>query len=475
MELFEAIPINLFSVLASPNKILYAKILFLIEDIFRNSLKIRKEEILIRIMASFENEIIECTFEDEEYNDEDNNVSEKSRNLLKKLEKCKWIGIDYDIKGFTEYVTLPEYSQKILRMLKELTTNINKKSFTYVYSTYSILKTADNDDSENESFNKYTVLYEAYERTEQLLQSLQAVYYNINKYNQEQLDLINIDSLLNKHYDLYRIDIVDKFIYPLKVRDSIVRYKNEIILIINKWIIDDFLIEEMIKYAIEDKKANTYEECRNDIKNKLFFIKDVYSEAEEKYIKEIDTKDREYTKTTTKKIKNILNSDKSIQGYLIDIFNFFSSNNEKTDINDKEDVFKDLNDICQFYDIEALSEESLYNPRKKVSKVQAERKKVSKVDKDFTKKAIDEFNKMNLNKYSQKYIFDYVENLLKNNNDYVIDSVENEDDYIKSLLIVVRANDNKSKYMVNIEDNYENKLNFNNKYHIPKIRILRRN
>lgn len=130
---------------------------------------------------------------------------------MKKLEQCKWIEVDYDINGFTKYITLPEYSQKILRVLKELTNNVNKKSFTYVYSTYSILKTANNDYSE------------AYEKTEQLLQSLQTIYYNINKYNQKQLDFININSILSERFNSYR---VDKFIYPLKSRDSIIRYKS---------------------------------------------------------------------------------------------------------------------------------------------------------------------------------------------------------------------------------------------------------
>lgn len=473
MELFDAIPSNLFSVLASPNKILYAKILFLVEEIFRNNLKIRKEELLSRVLVSFEDDIVNCIFEDEENNIKDNDISEKSRRLFKKLEQCKWIRVDYGINGFTEYITLPEYSQKILRTFKELTNNVNKKSFTYVYSTYSILKTADNDYSENEGFNKYTVLYEAYEKTEQLLQSLQTVYYNINKYNQEQLDLVNINLLLNEHFNSYRVDVVDKFIYPLKSRDSIVRYKSEIILIINKWIINDSLIEEMIKYALEDGKANTYNECRNDIKNKMFFIKDVYNEAEKKYIKEIDIKDREYTKTTTKKIRNIINSDESIQGYLIDIFNYFSlNNNENLDINKNKRKLKNLSNIYQIYDTGVLSEESLYIPRKRMFKKQIERKKVNKINKEFVKKAIDDLNKMNLNKYSQKYIFDYVENLLKNKHYYIIDKVENEEEYIKSLLVVVRANDNESKYKVKIE---KNEFNLGNKYHIPKIIILRRN
>ena len=77
-----------------------------------------------------------------------------------------------------EYVTFPGYSQKFIKLLKELENSQNTESVNYVYETYSSLKSADND--EETGFMKYVALNSAYNKTAELKDSFKRVYHSIN-------------------------------------------------------------------------------------------------------------------------------------------------------------------------------------------------------------------------------------------------------------------------------------------------------
>ena len=66
LDLYDVIPENLFSILASKNKGLYVKSLFVVLDAFKQHLKISKDELVSMISAKLDDDIIMADFSEEE-------------------------------------------------------------------------------------------------------------------------------------------------------------------------------------------------------------------------------------------------------------------------------------------------------------------------------------------------------------------------------------------------------------------------
>ena len=71
-------------------------------------------------------------------------------------------------------------------------------------------------------------------------------------------------------------------------------------------------------------------------------------------------------------------------------------------------------------------------------------------------------------KYNQSAINNYIENIIEKNNG-VLTEINNDEDYIKAILSVVRSQDKGTKYKVEVTEEMVN----SSKYSFPKI-IYRR-
>ena len=321
MDLYEIVPENLFSVLVSKNKRLYANALFVLLDAFKTHLQISKDGLVSMLIASLESDIITADFSDETLLENEYSLSGRAHFIVRKLKMNGWITIETE-SDFVDYVTLPNYSIKIIQILYDITHISEQESFTYVYSTYSSLKTANEN---KEPFEVYAALYDSVVRTEQLVESLKSVYHGITAYNQQLLDLINVNTVLTLHYDRFRQEIAEKILRPLKIRDSVPKYKHPIEMILKSWLVDDDLLDALAEYSLHNRKFETKEQCFEDINKKIYYIIDTYNQLEKDYINIIDSKNRAYTRATTQKIDYLLNSDQSVKGNLISIMKAISN------------------------------------------------------------------------------------------------------------------------------------------------------
>ena len=309
MDLYEIVPENLFSVLVSKNKRLYINSLFVLLDAFKMHLQISKDGLISMLITSLENDIVSADFSDEDLLENEYSLSGRAHFIVRKLRMNGWITIETE-SDFNDYVTLPNYSIKIIQILYDITHISEQESFTYVYSTYSSLKTANEN---KEPFEVYAALYDSVIRTEQLVESLKSVYHSITAYNQQLLDLINVNTVLTLHYDRFRQEIAEKILRPLKIRDSVPKYKHPIEMILKSWLVDDDLLNALAAYSLHNRKFDSIEQCFEDIQKKIYYIIDTYDRLERDYINIIDSKNRAYTRATTQKIDYLLNSDQSVK------------------------------------------------------------------------------------------------------------------------------------------------------------------
>lgn len=332
MKLFEAIPSELFSVLASPNRVLYADALDVLYDAYRDNLKIRESALYSMLRSRLERQLAEATFEGEDIDeDELRDISGRSRFLIRKLCGKGWFEKERG-EDFEEYIIVPGYSSKLLELFGQLKDDAPMRGYSYVFGTYSSLKVAQDGDG---AYEKMMAVYSAYDSTQSLIKMLKTVYHNVRRFFQIQIDMQDINQVLESHYNDFGQRVVEAYIRPLKIKDSVPKYRVPIQSILNDWLESPATLLAMANAALQDGRHQTLETCRADLLDKMFQIKDCYDRFEADFLDEIDQQVRRYTRATTQKIENLTNRDQNVRGNLNYLLNALSRNHRSADLIEK--------------------------------------------------------------------------------------------------------------------------------------------
>ena len=308
-KLFDIIPDELFSILASRNKRLYADALEVLYTAYQEKLKITVNDFYSMLRSTLEAQLIDADFsEDGIAVEEAADISGKARFLIRKLDAKGWLEKERG-EDFTEYIIVPEYSSKLLQLLHDFSNENLARGASYVFTTYSALKVA----SENNNANDLMLaVYSAYDNTVQLRDLLKSVYHNVRRYCQVQAALYDVNNILETHFDDFGQNIVEKYIRPLKIKDSVPKYRGAIEGYLDNCL-DNEVLESLAQAALKDKRADNLYACQADLKKKILSVKDMYDNLETEYLEEIDSQVRRYTRATTRKLENLLNRDQNVR------------------------------------------------------------------------------------------------------------------------------------------------------------------
>lgn len=461
MKLFEAIPGELFSVLASPNRILYADALEVLYAAYRENLKIPEETFYSMLRAKMERQLAEATFDGEDIDEEElHDISGRARFLIRKLCSKGWFekerGDDFD-----EYITVPGYSSRLLELFHELRDDSPMRGYSYVFGTYSSLKVA----SENAIiYDKMAAVYSAYDNTQSLIKLLQMVYHNVKHFFQMQVEMQEVNTVLASHFDDFGQKVVEAYIRPLKIKDSVPKYRVPIQAILNNWLEDDDTLMAMANAALQDKRESTLEACRSDLLQKMFWIKERYDSIETDYLEEIDQQVRRYTRATTQKIENLTNRDHNVRGNLNYLLTALSRNQRASKL------VEQIQPAFQLSEQSFVSEKSLWY--RKRSGVRTKDAPVLIQDMPLDSEVTRQAELLLHSEYSRKAVAAYVEKWLGESGIcYSKDlRIQDDKDYVMSLLAVLRSDDENAGYTVK-----ELGGTFcENGYSIPQLQIMRK-
>mgnify|MGYP000155170090 FL=1 len=173
-----------------------------------------------------------------------------------------------------------------------------------MFGTYSTLKVAHESDN---VYDKMAAVYGAYDNTRALINLLQMVYHNVKHYFQMQIDMHNVGEVLASHFDDFGQKVMEAYIRPLKIKDSVPKYRISIQNVLNDWAENDELLIAMANAALADRRGDTPENCRADLLRKIYWIQECYDNLERDYLDEIDAQVRRYTRAATQKIENLTN------------------------------------------------------------------------------------------------------------------------------------------------------------------------
>lgn len=461
MSLYDVIPENLFSVLASKNKGLYCNALYVVLDLFKTHLKIPKDEMSLMIQSRLEKDIDTADFGEEDVNENEMGLSGRARFLIRKLKETGWIIVEYE-DDFKEYVTVPNFSYKIIQTLYDIENAGDTENIAYVYSTYSSLKTA--NETKN-PFEMITALNDAEKRTKLLVESLTSVFHDIKYFNQKLVDRVSVNQVIADHFSSYQEEIVEPVLQPLKVRDSVPKYKLPIKNILREWLVYDDILDSMVKYL---QKANGGESDNifMELNSKISYILSTYDSLEEDYIDPIDERNRRYTRSTAQKIDYLINADTSIKGTLVSLLHFIS------DQTLSEKTIEKAQELFEIYELGYVNEESLYQRKK--GKPRERHSELIMVDdrKLFEEKARAAAKKLMEKRFSRENVYRFVESALGDKDMVDISDIPISDDesYVMTLLSVANVQNKDRNYDVEIADETISV----GEYEIPKIKYIRR-
>ena len=135
-------------------------------------------------------------------------------------------------------------------------------------------------------------------------------------------------------------------------------------------------------------------------------------------------------------------------------------------------TFQLTSNSFELYEQSFISDESLYEKKKAVKRTRNSELIMTEAPVDFEVKAKAAAMQVLNNKYSKKNVNEYVDRLLGDKNEITSReiAIENDDDYIMTLLSVVQANDRSSKYSIEFADEEV----FSGKYEIPLMTYRKR-
>jgi len=469
MNLFEAIPANLFSIFNSKNREIYVNTLFALRQSFKQELSIEKENLIHQLANTLHQDLLNLDIEEAEALNDGKKLGRDAltlaRFIIKRLAETGWIEFEYGVDtSFKEYITLSPYSIKIINTLYAIALEDEQGYNTYMYSIYSNLMQADN---ERRDF-MYAALLNAYDRTEELENELKTLYHNIRrKYNKLGF-LININDVLIDHFDDYQKKIISQIYMPLKTKDSLNRFKGSVVQVLLKWLRDPQSLEALQKQALTYQAFNSFDEVKDSIITKIYFIVDKLNELEE-MVEKIDTKNTEYVSATADKMRALLTNDKSIKAKmsrLIDVLK--DSNIDNTQDNILEHFYSNIAlESSSYIDDTSLFVRSYYIPEMNNEPLYID----DTYDNNIDLQASNFIENMN-NTYSNKNIISFVERKLENKNE--LDSsrfkIQSDEDLILTIHSMLKGWDKNVFYKIelgegNVRDSY---------YSIPKMTYYRR-
>lgn len=461
MKLFDAVPSELFSVLASPNRILYSDALDVLYCAYRENLKIPENHLYTMLRSKLEQQLADTTFDGEDIDEEEKrDISGRARFLIRKLCAKGWFekerGADFD-----EYITVPGYSSRLLELFHHLRDDRPMRGYSYVFGTFSTLKVA--DEGEN-VYDKMAAVYSAYENTQSLIKLLQMVYHNVKHFFQLQIELQEVNQVLSSHFDDYGQKVAEAYIRPLKIKDSVSKYRGPIQSILNSWLGDEALLIAMANAAMQDKRGSTLEECRSDLLQKIFWVKERYDSIEHDYLDEIDGQVRRYTRATTQKIENLTNRDQNVRGNLNYLLQALSRNRRASEL------LEQIQPAFQLFEQSFLSEKSLWYRKRPGKRTPAEAVPIEEPSVDDA--LIRQAQEMLHSKYSRAEVQAYVEKLLGQSDSCESTNMKLQDDraYIMSLLVVLFGSERHAGF--NVQELGGSITE--NQYTVPRLQIWRK-
>ncbi len=475
MKLFEILPHNLFSVLNSKNKEIYVEALFVIRRAFKQEMSINKSDLVSMLIANLDEIIYQMDLSEEGDADYGNGYDERdgaslsatAHFILRRLRDTGWIEGEYQTDSFEENITLPDYSIKLINLLHSLIDKGIHEYNSYVYSTYSALKTADQERDEY----MYNALLTAHSNTIKLVDELKTLHNNIRRHHRELNEYATVNEILKAHFDEYKNFIMDRTYHPLKTLDSVPRFKNPIIRILSGWVSNRNIGKDLEEQALLRGRYETKEDAASDIMQRIHEVMDTY-ETLDYMLEEIDKKNSAYTRASVEKMRYMLHIDRSIKSKLVELLRQTAENESKVQGKPKGDLLiEKLGNCTGLFKQEYVSKDSLFTPRIRRIRTDEKPMVLEPIKHGAGEEAFKEFIERAKKSYSHARVMDFMRSAMGEMDVVTAKEIHIKDDetFVLLMLAAIKGGERSAFYKVEFIKGYTD----NNGYRVPNMRFIK--
>ena len=386
MKLFDVLPERFFSLLAGPNKHLYAEALLLLYEQSRNE----RFGIRVDVMRDLFQELIESyqalgwegSLEEETKVDgfsdtptgdvhqrmlsapgygqmqsaSQMTLEEWSRAqasaLIRRLDELGWIDLETRDQ-FQVYIVLPHYTSRTLALFKDLCQQRTVEYQRFAFVTYGILT------GEEAKRRPSFAVREAREHTLQFEQELFTLYQNMKHHMEQVVRQETIQDVLDHHFDIYKTQIIDKSYHRLKTSDHVSRYRLQILETVQQWLLDKDRMEATIEDGLRNDFYQTREEAEEDIRAALYLIEETYRGLDELFY-QIDLRHNQYLRASYDRARYLSQQHGGLDQQLARTIEWLARSWDK--LPEEDGPWPALFRLQQ---VETVTEGSLFTPRRK--------------------------------------------------------------------------------------------------------------
>lgn len=457
MKVFEIIPSDFFSVLVSPNREIYVDALMRLYDMFQSEINIRLKAFLNEVEILLEDRVYIVEEGDDAEESESTSLRGKARLIERRFEKTGWVEREFLDGSFIEIITPNSYAITVMRMLKELTDECVTEYNSLVFSTYSALNQAYTDNRDR----MYEALVVAKNNTEKLDFELRAFYHGIRGYLKVIRENTDVNLLLKNHFEEYKT-IADRVYHPVKTMDSIFRYAGPIRNILTELHYNDALLDEMATKAMAAKSYQSKNDALEDIQRTIENVIDSYNLISV-LMDEIDAKHSSMTKQSIDKIRYVMSADQTIKGKLVDLMKAYAAADETQE----QQINAILQEGITVNRQEYIDSGSFYRKNIRSRRSNEPPQPIAETP-DIEKEILGAVLEKLRSGYSDARVKSFMDSLFANGKTEINSAeiaVNNDTDYILTLLSVVKAYKGRSGYRIQIGDGFIEK----DGYRIPKF------
>lgn len=349
--LFDIIPSNFFSPLASPNRLVYWDCIHKLFTVMNTQLSFGIErEILVDELQFYFEQNQAAEFAESEISNAD--PRKKANEMLRLLENFGWLEVETD-KSYVQRINFYDYAVRVIKTLLEISDGKRVEYQGYIYVIYSLVK-ADTD-------HPAVVLQQIMENTDLLITGLKNLNSNIKHYIDELTRHKTVAEIMNALFNDYITNIVDKAYHRLRTSDNVSKFRPEIIERLESHSRSKAYIaktaEEIagLREITMDKSVELTYQCLHEIIEAFRSMDDILAE--------IDQKNTQYQRAAINRARFLLAGSEDIRGQLKEILLYLNEqiNEVNMDLNGIYEL-EYIDQLIRIFGSSFIDEKSFYSP-----------------------------------------------------------------------------------------------------------------
>ena len=437
MSIFEHIPENLFSPLATSRKEIYVDLLFIVYDQHKRTIHTLDREGVVDLFTEYMEErkdvlkdilIDDNSFENNSQNNSTNNSQKKSQEQIGAIGAIDKVDEEDEIKeknarekaqiflrrlidfgwfiqeqnhDYTFRISLPDYSFFLLESLEKIKSGYRMEFQGKVLTVYQNLT--------GEDGSSYTAIHQAKEITEGLMNGLKSLNHSIKLYTEKLLKTQKPREIIEQILVDYYEEILGDQYYRLKTSEHISKYRAGILKKVRDLKHNRGEIINQAELMVRGKYANNRVEGENMLYDWLEFIEENFQDMDD-ILGEIDNRNRRYVTSALQRLEFQMagknKSQEKIKEALKHLASLAKNQGEKVE---SPEV---INNLIHLYPQQTVNDNSPKNPpkeRKEHKPTPVMAKKINKKSRDknlakFKKRVKEEITVKDINQYVKDYI-----------------------------------------------------------------------